>query len=174
LNRASKLPLGRLAAEFLVVVVGVLVALGVDRWVAAMDERELESSFLTALRDDFVVNRALAENGARVEGERAELAVELLESLGERGRTEHAARNLLAAESTGWVYYASYAEGAWSDLQSTGNSLIIRDASLRRGIADFYRELQWASELENQFKATQPRRHFLHPSPENRFDLGED
>jgi hypothetical protein len=55
--------LGRLAAEFTVIVVGVLVALGVDGWVAGLDERDQESAYLAGLRADFVKNRALAENG---------------------------------------------------------------------------------------------------------------
>lgn len=67
--------MARLAAEFVVLVIGVLVALGVDRWVAGIDERDQEFAYLTELRADFVRNRALAENGTRVEGELAELAV---------------------------------------------------------------------------------------------------
>ena len=152
MTRASQLPLGRLAAEFTVIVVGVLVALGVDGWVAGLDERDQESAYLAGLRADFVMNRALAENGARVEGERAELAVALLESLGTREPPDRAARTLLAAEMTGWFYYSSYAEGAWSDLQATGSTRILRDAALRVAISDFYRALQWVAELDAELR----------------------
>jgi len=55
---------------------------------------------------------------------------------------------LLAAEVTGWAYYASYVEGVWNDLQSTGSTLLLRDAALRREVSDFYRALQWQSELD--------------------------
>ena len=71
MSRPERFPLGRLAAEFVVLVVGVLVALGVDRWVAGIDEREQEFAYLTELRTDFVMNRALAENGTRDEWEMA-------------------------------------------------------------------------------------------------------
>jgi hypothetical protein len=148
LSRPGRIPLGRLAAEFVVLVIGVLVALGVDRWVAGIDERDQELAYLTELRADFVRNRVLAENGARVEGEVAEFAVVLLESFGREESPEEAARSILAAEVTGWVYYSSYAEGVWSDLQSTGSTLLLRDASLRVEISEFYRSLQWKSELE--------------------------
>jgi len=79
LSRLGRIPAGRLAAEFLVIVIGVLLALGVDRWVAGMDERDQELAYLTGLRADFARNRALAENGTHVAGDMAELALVLLE-----------------------------------------------------------------------------------------------
>ncbi len=36
------------------------------------------------------------------------------------------------------------------DLQSTGSTLLLRDAALRVAISEFYRALQWQSELETE------------------------
>jgi len=147
-SRSGSLPVGRLAAEFAVIVMGVLVALGVDRWVAGIDERDQELAYLAELRTDFVRNHDLAANGARVEGEIADLAVILLESLGTAAPRGDPAQILLAAELTGYVYYSSYAEGAWNDLQAAGSTLLLRDAGLRVAISEFYRDLHWGSELD--------------------------
>ena len=148
MSRLGRIPAGRLAAEFLVIVIGVLLALGVDRWIAGMDERDQELAYLTGLRADFARNCALAENGTQVAGDMAELALVLLESLEGRAPSAEPALVLLAAEVTGWAYYASYVEGVWNDLQSTGSTLLLRDAALRREVSDFYRALQWQSELD--------------------------
>ena len=125
MSRSGSLPVGRLAAEFAVIVMGVLVALGVDRWVAGIDERDQELAYLTELRTDFVRNHDLAANGARVEGEIADLAVILLESLGTAAPRGDPAQILLAAELTGYVYYSSYAEGAWNVPASRGEYIVV-------------------------------------------------
>ena len=148
MSRLGRIPAGRLVAEFLVIVIGVLVALGVDRWVAGIDERDQELAYLTGLRADFIRNRAIAENGTRVSGDMAELALVLLESLEGRAPSAEPPLVLVAAEVTGWWYYASYAEGVWNDLQSTGRTQLLRDATLRREVSEFYRTLQWQSELD--------------------------
>jgi hypothetical protein len=51
-NRGTKSFVFRLAAEFVVIVVGVLVALGVDSWATSQRERALESEYLARLLDD--------------------------------------------------------------------------------------------------------------------------
>jgi hypothetical protein len=48
----SRIPWPRLVAEFLVIVVGVLVALGVDQWVQDRQDRALEAEYLERLLAD--------------------------------------------------------------------------------------------------------------------------
>jgi len=51
-KRESRAVVLRLAAEFVVIVVGVLVALGFDSWAADRRDRALESEYLARLLDD--------------------------------------------------------------------------------------------------------------------------
>ena len=51
-----RIPFGRLALEFVVIVVGVLVALGVDQWMTTIDHRRLVNETLYALAAEIAEN----------------------------------------------------------------------------------------------------------------------
>ena len=57
-----QIPLGRLSLEFMVIVIGVLVALGVDQWMESLDNRRLVTETLRALAAE------IAENTRTLEG----------------------------------------------------------------------------------------------------------
>ena len=75
---SSRLPSlwSRLIAEFLVIVVGVLVALGLDQWVASRKDRDLETEYLERLLDD--VRYDLSELSFIQERSRISLAADRL------------------------------------------------------------------------------------------------
>ncbi len=56
---SQKLPWGRLGAEFVVIVLGVLVALTADAWRDTRAERAEELEYLDALEQDFTENQGL-------------------------------------------------------------------------------------------------------------------
>lgn len=66
------LPLGRLAAEFVVIVIGVLVALGVDAWNTARVESERGEMYLERLAED--LETQIAQIDARAADVEAQLA----------------------------------------------------------------------------------------------------
>jgi len=51
-----RIPFGRLALEFVVIVVGVLVALGFDQWMTTIDHRQLVNETLYALAAEIAEN----------------------------------------------------------------------------------------------------------------------
>ena len=51
-----RIPVGRLALEFVVIVVGVLVALGFDQWMTTIDHRQLVNETLYALAAEIAEN----------------------------------------------------------------------------------------------------------------------
>jgi len=51
-----RIPFGRLALEFVVIVVGVLVALGFDQWMTSIDDRQLVNETLYALAAEIAEN----------------------------------------------------------------------------------------------------------------------
>ena len=56
-SRATqRIPFGRLALEFVVIVVGVLVALGFDQWMTTIDNRQLVDETLYALAAEIAEN----------------------------------------------------------------------------------------------------------------------
>ena len=58
---AHRIPFGRLALEFVVIVVGVLVALGFDQWMTNLDHRRLVNETLYALAAEIAENPVALE-----------------------------------------------------------------------------------------------------------------
>ncbi len=54
----SRRSVARISAEFLLIVLGVLVALAVDRWSESRADRELEVMYLERLRGDMIGSRS--------------------------------------------------------------------------------------------------------------------
>ncbi|MCG8468318.1 MAG: hypothetical protein MJB57_08925 [Gemmatimonadetes bacterium] len=81
------IPWGRLALEFFVIVLGVLVALGVDQWVQGLDDDELVEETLRALAAE------LAEND-RTLGRRLEYHERVLPALKEMQEAAEAGRRI--------------------------------------------------------------------------------
>lgn len=152
MSKANPLPVRRLAAEFTVIVVGVLLALAVDRWVASIDDHERQVVFLTALRSDFEANRAWAlSNGLRHQ-RLEELGSVLLTALESGHRTDADEQIVLAAELSGYISFGSYARGAWNDANSTGVTSLLADPALRVAVSEFYRREDGRSGLTAEFQ----------------------
>jgi hypothetical protein len=152
LSTANPLPVRRLAAEFTVIVVGVLLALAVDRWVASIDDHERQVVFLTALRTDFEANRALAQSNGLRHQRLEELGSVLLAALESGRRTDAAEQIVLAAELSGYIWSESYARGAWDDANSTGITSLLADPALRIAVSEFYRREDGRSGLMAEFQ----------------------
>lgn len=143
--------LGRLAAEMVVIVLGVLVALGVDQWNDGRKERVLEANYLEALSRDvrgdsvayvqiFLPALAVADSalraiapvvrGAPLEGD----TVAFLEAVSLGGRLGSPTLLTLARRTT------------FDELIATGKLGIIRSAPLRAALVDYYEQARIGSE----------------------------
>ncbi len=135
---------GRLGLEFLVVVVGILAALGVDDWSQARSDRELEEHLLASLAADLEQDRLDAElQEFLVHRHRA--AVDHLLAV-----TQHA----LAPVENEWgvspeeideslTVFLDMAElqvfdPTNTEMTSTGSMRVIRNRALRRQISEYY------------------------------------
>ena len=133
------------------IVIGVLVALAVDRWVAAIDQRGAERAALVALRDDFVRNREIALDKAESERALGAMGRQLLEAL-EAGDSEGDATKLfLAAELSGWHNPVSYRRGSWDDLQATLGVATLSDADLRMSVSEFFGNVESLRRAEDEW-----------------------
>ena len=130
---SPRLPWGRLAAEFVVIVVGVLVALSVDSWVADRQQARLEEAFLGQLHDDLTrAHEQISEQLAMTE-EAEHFTLQVLEV----ARGERTAPNDTLGS---WLIRALY----FSDPQPTlstaealarsENLYVLRDPELRSAV----------------------------------------
>ena len=132
-----------LLSETLVIVLGVLLALGLDDFWTARQERDLELQYLRRLQADV---RADIDYIDQVIRERLDIKLQSLAVIAPivRGRepvpenVESFLRNvalggLLGASSTHWVRDTTF-----EDLKSTGNLRLIRNVDLRQKISRYY------------------------------------
>jgi hypothetical protein len=121
----------RLAAEFMVIVVGVLVALAVDSWVQRGEDRQQEQVFLTALRDDLASTRSNAERARQME-EGIVRSIDFLEDgLDARPSASSDSLSVWFQAATGNSLYRPDAPTAQALIEAGGIDLIT-DQELRR------------------------------------------
>ncbi len=138
-----RINVNRPVAEIFIIVVGVLIALGVDSWNDNRIDRVLEAQYLERLREDVRVNADIF--GGAIEPEEAfNLKSARLKELGEMAGQPHDARldldylKTLLPESAvlGWAL-PEYRTGTFEELKSTGNLGLIRDLDLRTALNDY-------------------------------------
>jgi len=132
----------RLAAELLIVIFGVLIALSVDAARQGFGQRRLERQVLQALRDEFEANRRLLDEQLSAYRRRT-AAAEVLLALGSGvAAIQPDSLGVLWARVTRAGTYDP-SQGVLAAAISTGNIGLIRDLQLRAALA------QWPSDLED-------------------------
>lgn len=126
--------------DIMVVIVGVLVALGVNSWATERGDRTLEKQYLERLARDFRQDSlALAEFRRSAElGQRAGLELlALLEGSSEAPDT-HVSR--LLGDATRDAYLIPNTPTI-EDLKSSGNLRVIEDATIRDAVLSYYSQV---------------------------------
>jgi hypothetical protein len=127
-----------LLGEFVVIVVGVLMALWVDQLREARNNAALEVEYLESLVTDLEADLAqFDETEAWMRRQEAAAATVLALYEGSPP-TQDVAVLVAAVETAGWQFSPSITRNTLDDLRSTGNLRLIRDRDLRRAIAAYY------------------------------------
>jgi len=127
-----------LLGEFVVIVVGVLMALWVDELREARVNAQLEVAYLESLVTDLDADLArFDETEAWMRRQEAAAATVLALYQGSPP-TDNVADLVAAVETAGWQYSPSITRNTIDDLRSTGNFRLIRNPALRRAIAAYY------------------------------------
>lgn len=131
-----------LLGEFVVIVVGVLLALWVDELREARKNAELEVQYLESLVTDLEADLVQFDE-TEAWMRRQEAAAATVLALYEGSPPSEDVADLVAAvETAGWQYFPSITRNTIDDLKSTGNLRLIRDPEMRRGIAAYYRTVE--------------------------------
>lgn len=140
--------LRRVLVELGVIVVGVLIALGVDRLNQRRIDENTEAEYLTALSTD------LAEDTASLGS--------LVRTFAARGAAATRFRRILSSDSlsvadparlaweinhAGWVTSFEPTDFTYRELISTGGLALIDDQALKREIVAYYERVQFASQF---------------------------
>lgn len=128
----------RLIGEFLVIVVGVVVALGVDRWVQTVDEAEAEREHLELVRRDLEGNREIFHELQRDWKAAADASRLLLAALDDGDRRPPDSVLLTAVARAGTVNTQPARDGSFRGMEATGALRLIRDPALRADIVAYF------------------------------------
>ena len=131
-----------LLGEFVVIVVGVLLALWVDELRDARNNAALEIEYLESFVTDLDADLAqFDETEAWMRRSEAAAATVLALYRGSPP-TQNVADLVMAVETAGWQDWPVITRNTIDDLRSTGNLRLIRDADLRRAIAAYYTTIE--------------------------------
>jgi hypothetical protein len=133
----------RLTGEFFLIVMGVVVALAIDRWVQAIDDNRSERDYLERLATDVRANQTRFE-GMLSDWEAAQQAAsDLLAAIEDPSVTPSSVGLLVAVARAGATNTAWFRDASFQDLAATGNLKLIRDPELRTAlIQHFGQEVQ--------------------------------
>jgi hypothetical protein len=129
---------GFLVAEFVIISLGVLVALGADRWVRGLDEKTLTDTYLVNLQSDLrqdSLRFSVAESQAHKNVLNAGLLLSLLRE-GPGPTTDRKEVLVALYLLSDWVP-RGFRTVTWTDLLATGN-LRLLDNDLRRELSVYY------------------------------------
>ena len=162
---------GRLAAEFAIIVLGVLVALGVDDWRSGQADLKRETYFLDSLIEDLeadLVDFQAAHANAQA---RIAAASFVISEIGARRPVASERQSIgtstpfmpepdaptpqdltAALQQLATVANFDFATGTHEEILSTGSFGLIRSESIRRGISQYYAFAANRSEADNRIR----------------------
>jgi hypothetical protein len=128
----------RLLGEFVVIVVGILMALWVDELRQDRVNAGLEVEYLESLVTDLEADLAQFEQTEAWMRRSEAAAATVLALYAGSPPTENVANLVAAVETAGWQNSPYITRNTIDDLRSTGNLRLLRDPALRRAIASYY------------------------------------
>ena len=149
--------------EFLIIVAGVLVALGVDQWRGSMADRALEARYLQRLGADLASDTASSGEYQIVLETKASVLRDLVSSdpLSRLLERENLMADLVYSQ---FKALQTNRATTFQELQSTGNMKLIQDLGLRGRITEYYMNFDHMSEILSSSPGDY-RRLFLEAMP---------
>jgi hypothetical protein len=140
-----------------VVIVSILIAFQIDRWAEGRRNQDLEREYLLRLGQDLQMEMTRIDASIQYANDRIDAARLLEQVARDPGFAVEVGQNLpWALETATWRSFPQITAFVYNELQATGNLSLLRDDSLRRGLAEHYRSLQHdrqvGTDLETQHR----------------------
>ena len=165
--RSARVPWARFLGEFLIIVVGILVALFVDRWNEGRKESDLERRYLESLIVDLETDVQRIAGLDSLTLTRVAAATRILSEIGVdtsqpdgfsttdawRRQADSMAEAMPlegAVDWTGRVFRLEVASPTFDELTSTGNLRVISNPDLRRRLSEYYRRLDYVGFVNDE------------------------
>lgn len=127
---------GRLATEFILIVLGVLVALMVDAWLESRRDSELRQEYLTRLADDISVDVSNLDQRILFFRQVAIYGMDTIAWIKSDDPPSHDVLSAAFFAAEVWPYEPI--QSTYFDLQSTGNIRLLDDIDMRMSLAAYH------------------------------------
>lgn len=133
---------GSLAAELVLIVVGILIALAIDGWVSDREDREQESTYLELLARDVDELIVQAEEQIVFEKDKVAVATRVLELLGDPNPAAHQEELGPLLTELHRRRTVSLVSATYDQMVSSGHLQLIRNGTLRDKIVRHFAEMR--------------------------------
>ncbi len=135
-NMELKMPRGRLFGEFVLVVLGVLVALMFDSWMEQRSDDNLRQEYLGRLAGDLEADRQNYQHRIAFYSDVRAFALQTLEALRSEAPVDQ--EDLLAAYYASEIFTLTPASSTYEDLKNTGNIRLLRNIEIRLALSSYH------------------------------------
>jgi hypothetical protein len=141
-------------SELIIVVAGVLIALGADQWIRGRADFALEDRYLHDLAVDLQSDTVQLSAAIALASSRAELGHAVLRAID--GDTVLTPSDLvISLERQFYFAFPAYSRTTISDLRSTGNLRLIRSHDLKRELSEYYQMIERLEQWGNNWRFIQ-------------------
>lgn len=147
------------AAEVVLILAGILIALSVDSWRDEQQERQTEVDYLKELEQDFLTNKSSLISSIEHQTRIVVVGDELLQMI-RAGKVEETPNEF--ASKVGDLYFFGTwtpAVGTYDDLIGSGRLLFLENRELRKQLSTFHRLLDRIRNMEELQAETYYQRH---------------
>jgi hypothetical protein len=127
----------RVVGEFALIVLGVVVALGVDRWVQGVDNSRAERQYLQLVLSDVEANAEIFSRMLQ-DWESSQEAVSWLLEVVSNGDRPSDSGLLAAVDRGGTINTTPARDASFRDMEATGNIRLLSDPGLRSEIVEYF------------------------------------
>jgi len=139
-------------AELLVVILGVVLGLAVDRWVAGIDDRAAIQAWSRQLDEAFTQDSVAMVSMVQEYEAKAARGLDLLRTIDDTAsQIEDPTELVRTTELIGWWAPFNANRSTWDEIAATGQLSLFKDANLRRALTEYYSYLDQLSNLESQW-----------------------
>ncbi len=140
--------------EVLIVVVGIFLGLQVDDWNEGRQDRLLEQEYLERIISDLSIDIETFERSIENATAREATIQVLLDAIrNPEAPIPDSGRFVTSIRTAGFLYLPPITDGTYNELVASGNLNLLRDVTIKRAIADYYKayqnDRQWDVLLRN-------------------------
>ena len=144
--------LTRAGLEMVIIILGVVVGLAVDRWVAGIDDRAQADAWAIQLADDIERDSVVIATLLRDFERMSDFGIAALHMMDGTGQEfEDPAAFVANLESAGWWISFDPQRETWDEIVASGMLGVFNKAEVRKALTEYYGRLEFLAVIESRW-----------------------